>query len=120
MDRLIYVGIRDIDDFEGKTIEKYGIKHFTYREAVDFIRKDTKKLFHISFDVDALDPSYVSSTGTRVENGMHPEEVREIIDASLKNKQLRSLDVVEFNPALGDPEHSTIAIKGVFRDFFEQ
>ena len=50
---------------------------------------------------------------------MHPEEVREIIDASLQHKQLKSLDVVEFNPQLGDAEHSTIAIKGVFRDFFE-
>jgi len=120
MDRLIYVGIRDIDDFEGETIKKYGIKHYTYQQAVDFIRRDSKVPFHISFDVDALDPSYVSSTGTRVDNGMHPEEVREIIDASLKNKQLKSLDCVEFNPDLGDPEHSTIAIKGVFRDFFEK
>jgi arginase family enzyme len=34
---------------------------------------------HISFDVDALDPVYISSTGTRVEKGMHPEEVRDII-----------------------------------------
>ena len=38
---------------------------------------------HISFDVDALDPKYVSSTGTKVENGMHPGEVREIIKAAL-------------------------------------
>lgn len=40
---------------------------------------------HISFDVDALDPVYISSTGTRVENGMHPEEVRSIIAESLSN-----------------------------------
>ena len=117
-DRLIYVGIRDIDDFERDTIKKFGIKHFSHQQAIDFINKDKKIPIHISFDVDALDPCYVSSTGTRVENGMHPEEVREIIDASLQHKQLKSLDVVEFNPQLGDAEHSTIAIKGVFRDFF--
>jgi hypothetical protein len=29
---------------------------------------------------------------------MHPLEVREILDSTLKNEQLRSLDIVEFNP----------------------
>lgn len=117
-DRLIYVGIRDIDDFEGATIKKFGIKHFSHQQAIDFINKDKKIPIHISFDVDALDPVYVSSTGTRVDNGMHPEEVRGIIDAALQHNQLKSLDVVEFNPQLGDPEHSTNGIKAVFRDFF--
>jgi len=28
-DRLIYVGIRDIDDFEGKIIRRHNIKHYT-------------------------------------------------------------------------------------------
>jgi arginase len=28
-DRLIYVGIRDIDDFEAETIKKNNIRHYT-------------------------------------------------------------------------------------------
>lgn len=81
--------------------------------------KENKSLpIHISFDVDALDPSYISSTGTRVENGLHPEEVRSIIIESLTQDQLKSLDIVEFNPALGDPIKSAYHIRETFRDFF--
>ena len=70
---------------------------------------------HISFDVDALDPIHVSSTGTRVEEGLHPHEVRSIICEAMKQDSLVSLDVVEFNPLLGDPVHSMKAVQEVFR-----
>jgi arginase family enzyme len=66
--------------------------------------------------VSALDPHFVSSTGICVKNGMHPLEVREILDAALKHEQLKSLDIVEFNPHVGDVESSTKAIKEVFKD----
>ncbi len=117
-DRLIYVGIRDIDDFEAETIKKYNIRHYTPQQAIEFMRENSQLPIHISFDVDALDPSYISSTGTRVENGLHPHEVREIIAESLRVDQLKSLDVVEFNPALGDPVKSIKHVRETFRDFF--
>ena len=114
-DRLIYVGIRDIDDFEAEIIEKHKIKCYTPAMAIDFIKNNTKTPIHISFDVDSLDPSYVSSTGTRVDQGLHPQEARDIIESALEIDTLKSLDVVEFNPILGDPEHSIKAIQEVFR-----
>jgi len=83
-DKLIYVGIRDIDDFEAETIKKYNIRHYTPQQAIDFMRENSQLPIHISFDVDALDPIYISSTGTRVENGLHPHEVREIIVEALR------------------------------------
>jgi arginase len=69
---------------------------------------------HISFDVDALDPTYVSSTGTRVDDGLTPLEVRSIIEESLVQDSLVSLDVVEFNPALGNPIESMKSVQEVF------
>ena len=117
-DQLIYVGIRDIDDFERETIDKYNIKHFSVDQVVDHIKKMSGPI-HISFDVDALDPSYVCSTGTKVDDGMHPEEVRVIIEEALVDDKLKSLDVVEFNPSLGDPVHSMKGVKEVFREFFD-
>lgn len=119
-ERLIYVGIRDIDDFEGEIIEKHNIKHYTVAQVVDWIRKNKHLPIHISFDVDALDPTYVSSTGTRVENGLHPHEVREIIGETLIGDQLKSLDCVEFNQDLGDPVKSAHHIRETFRDFFPE
>lgn len=82
------------------------------------MRQNRNLPIHISFDVDALDPTYVSSTGTRVDNGLHPEEVREIIADSLHEDQLKSLDVVEFNQELGDPIKSAHHVRETFRDFF--
>ena len=115
---LIYVGIRDIDDFERETIDKNNIKHWDVQTTVDWLRNNRHLPIHISFDIDALDPVYISSTGTRVEEGMHPHEVREIIMDSMVEDQLKSLDVVEFNPELGDPTKSAHHVREVFKDFF--
>lgn len=54
-ERLIYVGIRDIDDWEREIIDKHNIKHYSVSEIMDHIKKTDNPL-HISFDVDALDP----------------------------------------------------------------
>jgi arginase len=72
--KLTYIGIRDIDTFEGEVIKEKKIRTL----SVDAILNQMRNLdgpIHISFDVDALDPSYVSSTGTPVENGLDPAEV---------------------------------------------
>ena len=82
-------------------------------KTIDFIRNIDGHV-HISFDVDALDPELVDSTGTKVPDGLEPEEVREIIKTALDVNKLVSLDVVEFNKDLGDPDNSLIAVKRVF------
>lgn len=46
--------------------------------------------------------------------GLEPEQVREIIKTSLDLNKLVSLDVVEFNKSLGNPDNSLLAVKRVF------
>ena len=111
--RLTYVGIRDIDDFEEQTINENNIRVLDVPNVIDYIKTLIGPI-HISFDVDALDPELVDSTGTRVANGLEPEEVREIIKTALDVDKLVSLDVVEFNKDLGCPENSLMAVKRVF------
>jgi arginase len=84
------------------------------------MKENSNLPIHISFDVDALDPKYISSTGTRVDNGLHPHEVNSIIAEALRIDQLKSLDVVEFNPALGDPVKSMFHVRETFKEFFPQ
>jgi len=112
-DKLTYVGIRDIDEFEGNTIRENSIRCLNTSGVIDYIRKLDGPI-HISFDVDALDPDLVDSTGTKVPDGMEPEEVRAIIKTALEMNKLVSLDVVEFNLHLGDPDNSLLAVKRVF------
>lgn len=113
-ENLIYVGIRDLDQFEKETIKKYNIKVLTPKNAVNFINKSSDN-FHISFDVDALDPYYLNSTGTTAEKGLSPSEVRKIILAALKKERLIGLDIVEFNSELGNYEKSIDTMSEIFK-----
>lgn len=110
---LIYTGIRDLDDFEKDVIRKNNIKVFSPSQVIDFIKKSKNKI-HISFDVDALDPTYLDSTGTIAPNGLLPIDVRNIIIEALNYDKLIGLDVVEFNHELGNLNKSINTIKKIF------
>lgn len=111
--KITYVGIRDIDTFEGETIKKENIRVLDVPNVIEYIKKLDGPI-HVSFDVDALDPELVDSTGTMVPDGLESNEVRNIITAALQTDRLVSLDVVEFNKHLGDPWNSLLAVKRVF------
>jgi len=112
-ENLTYVGIRDIDDWEAEVIKEKNIRHISPAKCVEFI-KNTDKPFHISFDVDAMDPMLVSSTGTRVPDGLLAKEVEIIFEQALKQDKLVSADIVEFNQELGDPIESLKHVQDVF------
>jgi arginase len=79
-DRLVYIGLRDLDTGEKKLLRDYGIKAFSMHEvdkhgigkvvemALDHVNPHRDRPIHLSFDVDALDPSVAPSTGTPVGN----------------------------------------------------
>ena len=108
-ERLTYCGVRDIDKWEGNIIEQKQIRVLEVHDTVEFIKKLDAPI-HISFDVDALDPELVCSTGTKVPNGLDTADVKAIISTALQTDKLVSLDVVEFNTALGNPEKSLKAV----------
>ena len=78
LDNLIYFGIRDLDKFEENIISERNIKHLTSEELnnnkeIDF-NINTENI-HLSLDVVVLDPKYMKSTGTPVENGINLEKL---------------------------------------------
>ena len=110
---MTYCGIRDIDTWEAEVIADKKIRVLDVQGTVDFI-KNLDAPIHISFDVDALDPELVCSTGTKVPNGLDTADVKAIIGTALMTDKLVSLDVVEFNTALGNPQKSLKAVKEIF------
>ena len=74
--RLAYIGLRDVDAGEKRILKQYGIKAFSMHEidkhgigtvvkmALDYINPNGDRPIHLSFDVDALDPTVAPSTGT--------------------------------------------------------
>lgn len=77
-ERLVYIGLRDIDAGEKRILRENNIKVFTMHEvdkygigkvvelALDHVNPNRDLPIHLSFDVDALDPSVAPSTGTPV------------------------------------------------------
>jgi arginase len=77
-DRLVYIGLRDVDSGEKRILRENGIKAFSMHEvdrygigkvvemALDAVNPNRDRPIHLSFDVDALDPSVAPSTGTPV------------------------------------------------------
>jgi arginase len=76
--RIVYIGLRDLDAGEKRILKENGIKAFSMHEvdkygigkvvemALDCVNPGRNLPIHLSFDVDALDPSVAPSTGTPV------------------------------------------------------
>jgi len=113
--QLYYFGIRDLDVAEEELIKSDNIGYSVTIDTnlIKFIN-DSKYLM-ISFDVDALDPSYMDSTGVMAANGLTPKDVKYIIDYAYDSEKLIHLDLMEFNPLLGNAEKSIESLKYIFQ-----
>lgn len=112
--RIAYIGLRDVDDGEKKILREHNIPAFSMyhvdkygigqvvQMALDKINPDRKHPVHLSYDVDAIDPSFVPATGTRVEGGLTLREGLFIAEDVAQSGLLASLDIVETNPLLGE------------------
>ena len=113
--RIVYIGLRDIDEGERKILKEHKIKAFTMHHvdkfgigkvvemALDHINGDTSRRdrpIHLSFDVDAMDPSVAPSTGTPVRGGLTFREGHYICEAIAETGSLVAMDMVEVNPHL--------------------
>jgi arginase len=77
-ERIVYIGLRDVDAGEKKILKEQNIKAFSMHDidkygigqvvemALDHVNPNRDRPIHLSFDVDALDPSVAPSTGTPV------------------------------------------------------
>ncbi|KAJ2769287.1 Arginase, catabolizes arginine to ornithine and urea [Coemansia nantahalensis] len=123
-ERLVYIGLRDVDAGEKAILREHGIKAFSMHDvdrhgigkvvemALDHVNKDRSLPIHMSFDVDALDPSVAPATGTPVRGGLTFREGHYICEAIAETGCLVAVDLVEVNPALGDSDslRQTVAV----------
>jgi arginase len=85
-------------------IERYGWAVVIERVLASARARSEQRVFHISFDVDLLDPAFVSGTGTPVPGGMTPREVVPVIRRLCQEHDVVSFDLVELAPML-DPTY---------------
>jgi arginase len=104
------IGIRSVDPGEKRLIKDHALDVYDMRyidevgmkrameEALAGIDDDTH--VHVSFDVDFLDPSIAPGVGTTVPGGPNYREAQLVMEMIADTGRMRSLDVVELNPAL--------------------
>lgn len=116
--RVALVGVRDVDALEREALLPSGIHVYTMHdidrrgmatvveEALGFVSAPDGDGFHLSLDLDALDPREAPGVGTPVPGGLSYREAHLAMELVAQSGGLRSLDLVEVNPIL-DERNST-------------
>jgi arginase len=106
-----HVGARDLDPAERELIKRLGMRFFTMREidergmsacmdeAIEVARRAPAG-YHITLDVDALDPSDAPGSGTVVRGGLTYREAHLAMEKIAEAGGMLSLEVVEINTTL--------------------
>ncbi len=118
-ENVMLIGCRDLDEGEEELIEKRGlkvqrmvdIKKYGVEEAIKRVLKkiEDQKIenIHISLDIDSVDPKYAPGTGTDVDEGLTPDELKSYLSAIIGTGKLKSMGLVELNPLLDDRDMKT-------------
>ena len=114
---LVYVGLRDLDDYEKKQIRALGIRAFTMHdidrmgmrhviEQAMVIAGGGTDGIHVSFDMDCLDPREAPGVGTPVPGGISYREAHFAMECLAASNQVVSMELVEVNPLLDQNRHT--------------
>ncbi len=107
----VLIGIRDLDEAEKQTIKKLGVKAFTMRDIDEMgLRRVMEEAiltasngtegFHVSCDVDWVDPADAPGVGTPVNGGATYREAHLAMELIFDSSKMLSLEVTEVNPVL--------------------
>lgn len=105
------IGIREVDAKERENLRRSGIHVWTMRDVDEkgmrTVIQDAVALasagtagFHVSFDLDAMDPRDVPGTGTPVKGGISWREASLLMEHVADSQRMTSLEVTELNPVL--------------------
>jgi arginase len=108
-DKVALIGVRSLDEGERRLIQKTGVRVFSMRdvdvrgisavmeEALEIVTGGTAG-FHLSFDMDAIDPTFAPGVGTQVRGGLEYREAHLALEMAADTEGLLAADFVEVNP----------------------
>ncbi|HTD33931.1 MAG TPA: arginase [Candidatus Elarobacter sp.] len=115
--RMVFIGLRDVDEGEKRVIRELGVKAFTMAdvdrrgmanvvdEALTIVAEGESSV-HVSFDMDGVDPQEAPGVGTPVRGGLTYRESHVLMEGVAQSGTLGSLEITEINPIL-DSENRT-------------
>jgi arginase len=107
------VGIRDVDAREQPIVRSTGIRPFTMRDiderGMRAVMDDAIAIasagtagFHLSLDMDFVDPEYAPGVGTPVRGGATYREAHLAMEVICDAGRMVSMEVVEVNPVIDE------------------
>ena len=110
-EHTVLLGIRNLDEEEKDQIRAAGVHVFTMkdidRDGIATVAERALALasagtggIHVSFDLDACDPTVAPGVGTPVRGGFNYRESHMIMELVADSRRLIALDLVEVNPTL--------------------
>jgi arginase len=107
------VGIRDVDLLERQNVRESGITAFTMRDIDEQgLRAVMEKAllvatrnttgFHLSMDMDWVDPQYAPGVGSPVRGGVTYREAHLAMEMVCDSGNMISMEVVEVNPVIDE------------------
>lgn len=112
--RFYLLGARSIDKEEKRILKEQNIIFAPdFKNCLKIITdaissSDENAYFHISFDVDCLDPTIASGVSTPEENGFNIEEALELLKLITNDDRFQSMDIVEYNPKYDTKDKKTL------------
>jgi arginase len=103
------IGIRDVDALEKPHVRNSGVRAFTMRdidergmrtvvaEAIEIVSAGTEG-FHVSLDMDSVEPEIAPGVGTPVRGGLSYREAHLAMEMIGDSGRMLALEVVEVNP----------------------
>lgn len=113
------VGIRSLDEGEKARLKRFGVQvhtmsdvdrhgiHRIMKKALARVTAGTGYV-HVSFDLDAVDPTVAPGVGTPVKGGLDYREAHLIMELLHDSGVMTSLEMVEVNPILDDRNSSAL------------
>jgi arginase len=107
------LGVRSVDEKERDVVKRSGVRVFTMSEidrrgiascmaeALERVSDGTAG-FHLSFDLDGVDPRVAPGVGTAVQGGLTYREAHLVCEEAADSRRLLGMDMVELNPIIDE------------------
>ncbi|HEY8519098.1 MAG TPA: arginase [Gammaproteobacteria bacterium] len=130
-DRIVQVGVRSVDRIEKRLVVESGLVVYDMRridelgmrvvmeQALEHVARKGAHL-HVSFDVDFLDPSIAPGVPTTVRGGPTYREAQLCMEMIHDSGLLRSLDIMELNPAFDSHNRTAELVVELVESLFGQ
>ncbi len=108
---VVMFGIDDIDEAEKELISKYDIKNYSLsfikergidyciNDAIKYLNNRVNKI-HLSFDIDSINKKECPgvNVANKLNRGLSKHEALKAFETFVKNLNIKSIDIVEYNP----------------------